>query len=241
MRSFVVRFYTKHDIDLLPLYYRNVNVPDTIHQVLVAFVEGEELILSLPNPTEEDFLPKSGVKVEYKVSLNENDPTDKKIIEMLEKINDGARTNFLKTLLRLYLWRPVAENFLNNEEDYQFFADKIHPFIKDKPKMMLRIRKRKARKKTISTVIPSPDMVRSYAPPEEKEDIVDLTSEAILNKRPQNVMEPEPAVKPEKSQDEKQDIFYLDEPENEVYKTDNTGLEEDTDDITDAFTSFIDG
>lgn len=46
MRSFVVRFYTKHDIDLLPLYYRNVNVPDTIHQVLVAFVEGEELILS---------------------------------------------------------------------------------------------------------------------------------------------------------------------------------------------------
>ena len=42
-------------------------------------------------------------------------------------------------------------------------------------------------------------------------------------------------------QDEKQDIFYLDEPENEVYKTDNTGLEEDTDDITDAFTSFIDG
>jgi len=54
-------------------------------------------------------------------------------------------------------------------------------------------------------------------------------------------MEPEPAVKPEKSQDEKQDIFYLDEPENEVYKTDNTGLEEDTDDITDAFTSFIDG
>lgn len=37
MRSFVVRFYTKHDIDLLPLYYRNVNVPDTIHQVLVAF------------------------------------------------------------------------------------------------------------------------------------------------------------------------------------------------------------
>ena len=54
MRSFVVRFYTKHDIDLLPLYYRNVNVPDTIHQVLVAFVEGEELILSLPNPTEED-------------------------------------------------------------------------------------------------------------------------------------------------------------------------------------------
>ena len=206
MRSFVVRFYTKHDIDLLPLYYRNVNVPDTIHQVLVAFVEGEELILSLPNPTEEDFLPKSGVKVEYKVALNENDPTDKKIIEMLEKINDGARTNFLKT-----------------------------------PKMMLRIRKRKARKKTISTVIPSPDMVRSYAPPEEKEDIVDLTSEAILNKRPQNVMEPEPAVKPEKSQDEKQDIFYLDEPENEVYKTDNTGLEEDTDDITDAFTSFIDG
>lgn len=131
MRSFVVRFYTKHDIDLLPLYYRNVNVPDTIHQVLVAFVEGEELILSLPNPTEEDFLPKSGVKVEYKVALNENDPTDKKIIEMLEKINDGARTNFLKTLLRLYLWRPVAENFLNNKEDYQFFADKIHPFIKD--------------------------------------------------------------------------------------------------------------
>ena len=40
-RSFAIRFYTKHDIDLLTLYYRNVDVANVMHQVLVAFIKGE--------------------------------------------------------------------------------------------------------------------------------------------------------------------------------------------------------
>ena len=54
-RSFAIRFYTKHDIDLLTLYYRNVDVANVMHQVLVAFIKGEEFLLSLPNPSEDDF------------------------------------------------------------------------------------------------------------------------------------------------------------------------------------------
>ena len=67
-RSFAIRFYTKHDIDLLTLYYRNVDVANVMHQVLVAFIKGEEFLLSLPNPSEDDFQPQSthGAKVEYK-------------------------------------------------------------------------------------------------------------------------------------------------------------------------------
>ena len=43
-RSFAIRFYTKHDIDLLTLYYRNVDVANVMHQVLVAFIKGEEFL-----------------------------------------------------------------------------------------------------------------------------------------------------------------------------------------------------
>ena len=68
-RSFAIRFYTKHDIDLLTLYYRNVDVANVMHQVLVAFIKGEEFLLSLPNPSEDDFQPQSthGAKVEYRL------------------------------------------------------------------------------------------------------------------------------------------------------------------------------
>ena len=116
-RSFAIRFYTKHDIDLLTLYYRNVDVANVMHQVLVAFIKGEEFLLSLPNPSEDDFQPQSthGAKVEYRLFLDEEDATDRQIIEMIDKINPGAWNNFFKSLLRLYLWRPIAENFLNNK------------------------------------------------------------------------------------------------------------------------------
>ena len=169
-RSFAIRFYTKHDIDLLTLYYRNVDVANVMHQVLVAFIKGEEFLLSLPNPSEDDFQPQSthGAKVEYRLFLDEEDATDRQIIEMIDKINPGAWNNFFKSLLRLYLWRPIAENFLNNKEDYLYFTEKLYPFTKDKCKMMLITRKKpaKRRKKMVkkrTTSIPSPET--SYIPP----------------------------------------------------------------------------
>ena len=93
---------------------------------------------------------------------------------MIDKINPGAWNNFFKSLLRLYLWRPIAENFLNNKEDYLYFTEKLYPFTKDKCKMMLITRKKpaKRRKKMVkkrTTSIPSPET--SYIPPKIEKTI----------------------------------------------------------------------
>ena len=259
-RSFAIRFYTKHDIDLLTLYYRNVDVANVMHQVLVAFIKGEEFLLSLPNPSEDDFQPQSthGAEVEYRLFLDEEDATDRQIIEMIDKINPGAWNNFFKSLLRLYLWRPIAENFLNNKEDYLYFTEKLYPFTKDKCKMMLITRKKpaKRRKKMVkkrTTSIPSPET--SYIPPKiEKTEAepIDLMPEAVMKQSlPESapisppIPESEYSMYPKKEQQEepeKENTFYFEKAPDAVVVADEhlAASDEDMDAFTNAFAQLID-
>ena len=259
-RSFAIRFYTKHDIDLLTLYYRNVDVANVMHQVLVAFIKGEEFLLSLPNPSEDDFQPQSthGAKVEYRLFLDEEDATDRQIIEMIDKINPGAWNNFFKSLLRLYLWRPIAENFLNNKEDYLYFTEKLYPFTKDKCKMMLITRKKPAKRKKKmvkkhTTSIPSPETPIPPKIEKTKEEPIDLMPEAVIKQSPPEstpisppMPESEHSVYPKKEQQEepeKENTFYFEETLDPAANVEGERLDisgEDMDDFTSAFAQLID-
>ena len=166
--------------------------------------------------------------------------------------------NFFKSLLRLYLWRPIAENFLNNKEDYLYFTEKLYPFTKDKCKMMLITRKKpaKRRKKMVkkrTTSIPSPET--SYIPPKiEKTEAepIDLMPEAVMKQSlPESapisppIPESEYSMYPKKEQQEepeKENTFYFEKAPDAVVVADEhlAASDEDMDAFTNAFAQLID-
>lgn len=125
-RVYTIRLYQKHDMDLLSLRLRGVDLADAVHQSLAAFIEGRNMILFPPHATKSSDLMENNTatKVEKKMVLDDEDSMDVQIIDMLDRINEGSWNNFFKNLLRMYLWHPYAENYVKSAEDLKFFEER---------------------------------------------------------------------------------------------------------------------
>lgn len=184
-RLYTIRLYKKHDMDLLSLRLRGVDLADAVHQSLIAFVEGRDMILSLPpSRNNDDKRINTVTKIEKKITLDDEDDIDVEIINMLERINEGAWNNFFKNILRMYLWHPYAENYIKSSKDLQFFENQTEIYKKNKEKFATRREKRKKVKKLNQQVkkeetskshssIPSPESI----PQKVYDNIIDLTDE----------------------------------------------------------------
>ena len=153
-RLYTIRLYRKHDMDLLSLRLRNVDLADAVHQALIAFIEGRDMILSLPHFKNYDCGEhiSTASKTEKKLILDDDDDVDREIICMLERINEGSWNNFFKNILRMYLWHPYAENYVKSEADLKYFEEKTELYKKNKEKLVARrqITKKSRVKTTVS-------------------------------------------------------------------------------------------
>ena len=84
-----------------------------------------------------------GRQTQYKLMLDEEKDAD--IIEMIERVNPGARNNFYKQLIRMYVCYPVDHRFFNSEEDKEWFDERMQIFREGK-KCVEAGRKRKKKK-----------------------------------------------------------------------------------------------
>lgn len=135
---FTVKIYKKHDMDLLAAA-EQVNIINAMYLALKAFAKGEDCIIDLP-PIKQG-IPGSRDKIESKLILDEKKDAD--ILEMLSYINPGAWNNFFKNVLRLYLRRPLAENFVNSNEGAVFFQNKLNQL--NKGKRIIKTKERKSK------------------------------------------------------------------------------------------------
>ena len=124
-----IRLYRMHDLDLITfIKAHQLDLQQAMYCAVKAFCNDDHFVITIP-PLREDW-EKTEFKKMYRRNLYLDAEKDQDIIEMLRKIEDGYRNNFLKNLLRLYLCNPMSEFFLKHVEDSQYFYEKFNVFRK---------------------------------------------------------------------------------------------------------------
>lgn len=109
---YTIRLYRLHDLDLITFVETHeFNIISAIYSSLTAFAKGEAFVIEIP-PRRQIQLPK--LSRVYTKALVLDTEVDQEAIELLNKIGQGYRNNFLKNLLRLYLCNPLSEEFFKN-------------------------------------------------------------------------------------------------------------------------------
>lgn len=109
---YTIRLYRLHDLDLITFVETHeFNIISAIYSSLTAFAKGEVFVIEIP-PRRQIQLPK--LSRVYTKALVLDTEVDQEAIELLNKIGQGYRNNFLKNLLRLYLCNPLSEEFFKN-------------------------------------------------------------------------------------------------------------------------------
>lgn len=125
-RFYTIRLYKIHDMDLLSLESRNFSLVRAVYCALKAFANDEVFMISPPGKIIGPVDLKGRRWIHRQLKLDEEKDAD--MIRILDKFKDGARNNFLKNILRIYLNRPYSSCFLNNEEDEAWFEEKLKIF-----------------------------------------------------------------------------------------------------------------
>lgn len=124
-----LRFYLPHDMDLISLMITHeMDIVHAMYCSVKSFVRKESFAIKIP--------PLRNVPMEKKRVFHRNLSLDSKrdqdILDLLECIEPGYRNNFLKNILRLYLFYPGTEAFLTNPEDMPKLETYYEVFRKDK-------------------------------------------------------------------------------------------------------------
>lgn len=152
-----IRFYRMHDMDLLSLEERGIKLTKALYVALSAFARDECVRLVLPPRTNEiDFNRKSYHKV---LILDKKE--DAPLIDILDRFIKGGRTNFLKNLLRLYLFMPYDENYLKDSAAVEFMEKKLAIAISTKGMKKWTLKNDKKKKKIISGIVGKNNLPKS--------------------------------------------------------------------------------
>ena len=109
---YTIRLYRLHDLDLITFVETHeFNIISAIYSSLTAFAKNELFVIEIP-PRRQVQLPK--LRRVYTKALVLDTEVDQEAIELLNKVGQGYRNNFLKNLLRLYLCNPLSEEFFKN-------------------------------------------------------------------------------------------------------------------------------
>ena len=123
-----IRLYKAHDLDLITFYETHqFNIIKAMYSALVSFSKKEHFVIEVPPQRLKQL---NNVRRVYQKTLILDDEKDAEAINLLSKIAEGYRNNFLKNLLRLYLCNPISEEFLINKKDEDFFNDMFSVFRK---------------------------------------------------------------------------------------------------------------
>ena len=123
-----IRLYKAHDLDLITFYETHqFNIIKAMYSALVSFSKKEHFVIEVPPQRLKQL---NNVRRVYQKTLILDDEKDAEAINLLSKIAEGCRNNFLKNLLRLYLCNPISEEFLINKKDEDFFNDMFSVFRK---------------------------------------------------------------------------------------------------------------
>lgn len=119
MIQYYLRLYKPHDLDLIMYYAKyKFNIAGAAYKCGKAFCKGDFFVIKFP-PTRKTPLRTNKKIFTYVLKLDEN--RDEELIRLLNKIAPGYRNNFLKNLLRLYLFYPMTEEYLIDPEDISEF------------------------------------------------------------------------------------------------------------------------
>lgn len=125
-KSYTIRLYRTHDRDLITfIETHQFNIVKAVYCALTAFSKGESFVISIPPEREDGQITLARI---YTRLLTLDTEEDAEAIEIMDKLKDGSKNNFLKNLLRLYLCNPMSEQFLNDTADADFFYQKFAIF-----------------------------------------------------------------------------------------------------------------
>lgn len=125
-----VRLYRIHDLDLISfINSHKLNFQKSMYCALKSFSKGEVFAIKIPPQKKAD---ERDYKKVYMYTLALDSQKDADCIELLKKISNGKRNNFLKNLLRLYLCNPMSEDFLVDQADADYFYNKFEIFRQGK-------------------------------------------------------------------------------------------------------------
>lgn len=97
--NIIVRFYKKHDLDLLELKAReNFQIGKQIKKSLCAYVRGENFSIEIPQEK-----PDRNYFKNDSVLIKLNSEKDKDVIDFMRNIHPGFRNSAIKLILRGYL------------------------------------------------------------------------------------------------------------------------------------------
>lgn len=146
-KKYFIRLYRAHDLDLITfIQTHRFNLNHAIYVALTSFSNNEVFIIAVPPKRD---VVASKLKRVYSYTLVLDVEKDIKAIQVLDKIKNGYKNNFIKNLLRLYLCYPLAEAFLEDEAEMAFFENQFKEFKKNRRLAEAGFEK-KARKKKLS-------------------------------------------------------------------------------------------
>lgn len=111
-----VKLYYYHDLDLIGLFKTGMlPFAATAKAALRAYARKESLHL-----TGGEALHGYKVRRYYRFNLFLVEEEDDEIIQLLQKIKDGYRNNFIKTVLRFYICAQIPEEYVETGEMHYF-------------------------------------------------------------------------------------------------------------------------
>lgn len=124
-----IRLYTYHDLDLVTFTLtHDFDIRRAIYCALKAFSKGEAFLIQIPPAV------RNVTKFQryYTKILILNTEEDEDVIELLNMVEPGRRNNFIKNLLRLYLFYPFSEYFFRDKDAQRLFEEKLEPLRRGK-------------------------------------------------------------------------------------------------------------
>lgn len=214
-KKYTIRLYRTHDHDLITFVETHqFNIVKAIYSALTAFSNGETFVISIPPMREDGHLNFNRV---YTRLLTLDTKQDAAAVQIMDKLKDGSKNNFLKNLLRLYLCNPMSEQFLKDVNDADFFYQRFAIFREGKRQVEAgKLAKTTKRKNTGD---------------QQKK----ITKKIVSDK------ENDAPAAIEKEIEVVQDNHVIDEPDYETAMNDinNVGNKEENDDITAMFSAIL--
>lgn len=144
-KKYFIRLYRAHDLDLITFVQTHrFNLNHAIYVALTAFSNNEVFVIAVPPKRD---IVVSKLKRVYSYTLILDVEKDIKVIQVLDKIKNGYKNNFIKNLLRLYLCYPLAEAFLEDEAEMEFFENQFKEFKKNRRLAEAGFEKKRRKKK----------------------------------------------------------------------------------------------
>lgn len=128
-----IRLYRMHDLDLISfIETHEFDFRRAMYCALKAFSKNQHFVIDIPPLRSEGNELDLKKKRFNQIIIFLDEDIDADAIEVLSKVKEGGRNNFLKNLLRLYLCNPISESFLNDINDAPYFYEKFDVFKKDR-------------------------------------------------------------------------------------------------------------